>query len=125
MPLNLECNLSTRAGFIEAIKMAGLYICDNASNLLGEYPSLLNELEIVATFRFDEVPCVEVRRKHICCHKDVYPQNSADVDSVEKVCRDMYREIIDHDEKHPDEVPPADDKRALYGDRLQALGVAL
>lgn len=37
----------------------------------------------------------------------------------------MYREIIDHDEKHPDEVPPADDKRALYGDRLQALGVAL
>lgn len=37
----------------------------------------------------------------------------------------MYREIIDHDAKHPDEVPPADDKRALYGDRLRALGVAL
>ena len=106
-------DLSTRQGFIEAIEQAGQYIRDHASNLLGEYPS------------FDAVPTVEIRREHIAAPLDEYQQRRADVDSVEKVCRDMYREIIDHDARHPDEVPPADDTRALYGDRLRALGVVL
>lgn len=118
-------DLSTRQGFIEAIEQAGQYIRDHASNLLGEYPSLLCEFDITARFRFDAVPTVEIRREHIAAPLDEYQQRRAGVDSVEKVCRDMYREIIDHDAKHPDEVPPADDKRALYGDRLRALGVAL
>lgn len=118
-------DLSTRQGYVEAIEQSGQYIHDHASNLLGEYPASLCEMDIVARFRFDEPPIVEVRRQHIALPLSLYPQNSADVDSVEKVCRDMYREIIEHDEKHPDEVPPADDKRALYGDRLQALGVRL
>jgi len=121
----IECDLQTREGFIDAIKQAGNYIRDHASNLLGEYPSLLCEMDIVATFRFDELPCIEVKRRHICCHEGLYPQNSADVDTLEKICRDMYREIEEHDAKHPDEVPTADDTRALYGDRLRALGVVL
>lgn len=122
-------DLSTRQGFIEAIEQAGQYIRDHASNLLGEYPSLLCEFDITARFRFDAVPTVEIRREHIAAPLDEYQQRRAvapsDADSVEKVCRDMYWEIIDHDAKHPDEVPPADDKRALYGARLQALGVVL
>lgn len=125
MAHQIECDLQTRAGFIDAIQQAGSYIHDHASNLLGEYPSLLCEMDIVATFRFDELPCIEVKRRHICCHEGLYPQNSADVDTLEKIARDMYREIISHDEKHPDEVPPASDKRAAYGDRLAALGVQL
>lgn len=46
-------------------------------------------------------------------------------DILEKIARDMYREIEDHDAKHPDEVPRADDTRRLYGDRLHKLGVVL
>lgn len=46
-------------------------------------------------------------------------------DSLESVALDMYREIIAHDERHPDEMPPADDERAAYGTRLNALGVAV
>lgn len=99
-------DLSTRQGFIEAIEQAGQYIRDHASNLLGEYPSLLCEFDITARFRFDAVPTVEIRREHIAAPLDEYQQRRAGADSVEKVCRDMYREIIDHDAKHPDEVPP-------------------
>ena len=124
MPHKIECDLQTREGFIDAIRQAGAYIHDHASNLLGEYPSLLHEMDIVATFRFDELPCIEVRRSHICCREGLYPQHSADVDTLEKVCRDMYREIIFWDEQHPDEIP-AHDESALYGDRLKALGVRL
>ena len=94
-------DLSTRQGFIEAIEQAGEYIRDHASNLLGEYPSLLCEFDITARFRFDAVPTVEIRREHIAAPLDEYQQRRAGVDSVEKVCRDMYREIIDHDAKHP------------------------
>lgn len=49
---------------------------------------------------------------------------STDVDTLEKVARGMYREIIYWDEMHPDEVPANDDK-ALYASRLKALGVKL
>ena len=125
MLAQFQGSFGTREEFIRTIEQAGEYIRDHASNLLGEYPSLLHAMDITAKFRFDEPVSVEVKRGHFTCDASAYPQNSADVDSVEKVCRDMYREIIDRDAKHPDEVPPADDKRALYGDRMQALGVAL
>lgn len=46
-------------------------------------------------------------------------------DTLEKIARDMYREIEEHDAKHPDEVPRADDTHRLYGDRLHKLGVIL
>lgn len=125
MAYPIECNLSTRGGFIEAIKSAGRYIVDHAENILGEYPSLLTELTITANFRFDEVPTVEVTRGHVVCDAASYPQNSADVDTLEKIARDMYREIEEHDAKHPDEVPHANEQRRLYGDRLHKLGVVL
>lgn len=118
-------DLSTRQGSIEAVEQAGEHMRDRASNPLGECPSLLCEFDITARFRFDAAPTVEIRREHIAAPLDECRQRRADVDGVEKVCRDMYREIIDHDAKHPDEVPPADGTRALYGDRLRALGVAL
>ena len=124
MAYPIECNLSTRDGFIEAIKSAGLYIADHAENILGEYPSLLCEMDITARFRFDEVPTVEVRRLHIAAPQSEYPQNKADVDTLEKIARDMYREIIYWDELHPNEIP-AKDEKALYGKRLRALGVVL
>ena len=66
-------NLSSREGFVEAIKQAGLYIADHAENLLGEYPALLSELDITAHFRFDEPVTVELRRLHIACDKEDYP----------------------------------------------------
>lgn len=125
MAYPIECDLSTRGGFVEAIKSAGRYIEDHAENILGEYPSLLCEMDITARFRFDEAPTVEVRRSHIVCASAEYPQNNAHADSLEKVARDMYHEIEEHDAKHPDEVPQADDARRLYGDRLHKLGVIL
>lgn len=76
-------DLSTRQGFIEAIEQAGEYIRDHASNLLGEYPSLLCEMDITARFRFNEAPTVEVRRSHIACASTEYPQNNAHADSLE------------------------------------------
>ena len=66
-------DLSTRQGFIEAIEQAGQYIRDHASNLLGEYPSLLCEFDITARFRFDAVPTVEIRREHIAAPLDKIP----------------------------------------------------
>lgn len=125
MPEQLQGSFGTREEFIKTIEQAGEYIRDHASNLLGEYPSLLHAMDITAKFRFGEPVSVEVKRGHFTCEASAYPQNSADVDTLEKICRDMYREIIRNDEAHPDEVPPADDTRALYGDRLQALGVVL
>ncbi len=65
-------NYQTREGFIETIRQAGEYIADHAENLLGEYPSLLSEMDITARFRFDEVPTIEVRRKHLTCTKEQY-----------------------------------------------------
>ena len=124
MVIEIQGDLSTRGGFIETIKRSGQYIADNAANLLGEYPSLLCEMDITARFRFDEAPTVEVRRLHIAAPHSEYPQNNADVDTLEKIARDMYREIIYWDETHPDEIP-AKDEKALYGKRLRALGVAL
>lgn len=44
-------------------------------------------------------------------------------DTLEQVALDMYREILEHDKKHPDEMPPADDERVMYGHRLEVLGV--
>ncbi len=44
-------------------------------------------------------------------------------DTLERLALDMYREILEHDKKHPDEMPPADDERVMYGHRLEALGV--
>lgn len=70
-------DLSTRQGFIEAIEQAGEYIRDHASNLLGEYPSLLCEFDITARFRFDAVPTVEIRREHIAAPLDEYQQRRA------------------------------------------------
>lgn len=125
MEVSFQVDLSTRDGFIEAIQCAGRYIEEHAATLLGEYPSLLAELDITARFRFDSVPTVEVRREHIACESGQYPQNSADVDTLEKIARDMYREIEEHDARHPDEVPRAHEERRLYGDRLHRLGVAL
>lgn len=124
-PQARNSELSTRGGFIEAIQRSGQYIADHAENLLGEYPSLLCEMDITARFRFDEVPTIEVRRSHIAVPQCDYPQNSADVDTLEKIARDMYREIEEHDAKHPDEVPHANEQRRLYGDRLHKLGVVL
>lgn len=66
-------NLSTRQGFIEAIRQAGLYIADLAENILGDYPSLLCEMDVTAHFRFDEPVTIEVRRLHIACDKEDYP----------------------------------------------------
>ena len=66
-------NYQTREGFIETIRQAGEYIADHAENLLGEYPSLLSEMDITARFRFDEVPTIEVRREHISCEIAQYP----------------------------------------------------
>ena len=71
-------DLSTRQGFIEAIEQAGEYIRDHASNLLGEYPSLLCEFDITARFRFDAVPTVEIRREHIAAPLDEYQQRRAE-----------------------------------------------
>lgn len=124
MEISFQGDLSTRDGFIESIRCAGRYIEEHAANLLGEYPSLLTELDITARFRFDSVPTVEVRREHIACESGQYPQNGADVDTLEKIARDMYREIIWWDEQHPGEVP-AHDESALYGSRLRKLGVTL
>ena len=73
-------DLSTRQGFIEAIEQAGQYIRDHASNLLGEYPSLLCEFDITARFRFDAVPTVEIRREHIAAPLDEYQQRRAGAD---------------------------------------------
>lgn len=46
-------------------------------------------------------------------------------DTLEQVARDMFCEILARDERHPDEMPPADDGRTQYGTRLKALGVKL
>lgn len=89
MAYPIECNLSTRGGFIEAIKSAGRYIEDHAENILGEYPSLLTDLTITANFRFDEVPTVEVRRSHIACASTEYPQNNAHADDLENRLRKL------------------------------------
>lgn len=105
MDISIQGDLSTRGGFIETIQRIGQYIADNAANLLGEYPSLLCEMDITARFRFDEAPTVEVRRLHIAAPQSEYPQNKADVDTLEKIARDMYREIEEHDAKHPALVP--------------------
>ena len=125
MNIPFQGDLGTRGGFIEAIQCAGRYIEEHAANLHGEYPSLQTELDETARFRFDSVPTVEVRREHIACESGQCPQNGADVDTLEKIARDMYREIEEHDAKHPDEVPSAHEERRLYGDRLHKLGVAL
>ncbi|MRX82229.1 hypothetical protein [Eggerthella guodeyinii] len=66
-------DLSCRNGFVEAIKAAGEYIAEHADNLLGEYPALLSDMRITATFEFDSVPCVEVTRAHIVCKPEEYP----------------------------------------------------
>ncbi len=124
MAIEIQADLSTRGGFVDAIRAAGEYIADHAGNLLGEYPSLLCEMDITARFRFDEAPTVEVKRLHIAAPQSEYPQNNADVDTLEKIARDMYREIIYWDELHPSEIP-AKEERALYGDRLHKLGVVL
>lgn len=118
-------DLSTREGFIEAIVTAGNYIADHAGNILGEYPSLLCELSITANFRFDELPTIDVRRSHISCRPGIYPQNDASGDTLEAVARDMYQEIIECDEKHPDEVPDANEEGKMYGQRLRKLGVVV
>lgn len=125
MAIEIQGDFSTRGGFVEAIRAAGLYIADHAGNLLGEYPSALHELTVTANLRFDEPPTIDVRRTHFVCDAASYPQNSADVDTLEKIARDMYREIEEHDARHPDEVPRAHEERRLYGDRLHRLGVAL
>lgn len=44
-------------------------------------------------------------------------------DSLEQVAIDMFDEIVRHDERHPDEVPPDDDERSMYASRLSDLGV--
>ena len=64
----------TREGFIKAIKEAGQYIADHAEKLLGEYPALVTELDITVHFRFDEAATVEIKRGHIICNKETYPQ---------------------------------------------------
>lgn len=67
MPVREFRDLGTREGFIGAIRDCGRYIIDNAENLLGEYPgAALSEMDIVASFRFDEyVPTVTVKRMHL------------------------------------------------------------
>lgn len=114
-------DLSTRQGFIEAIEQAGQYIRDHASNLLGEYPSLLCEFDITARFRFDAVPTVEIRREHIAAPPDEYQKRRADVDSVERVACDLYEWIDGVLNKNWCMELPADLDR--YKKRLEALGV--
>lgn len=82
MNVSTKGDLGTRDGFISAIQRAGRYIEEHAENLLGEYPSLLSELDITARFRFDSVPTVEVRREHIACDSYQYPHNSAAADAT-------------------------------------------
>ena len=121
MAHKIECDLRTREGFVDAIEQAGSYIHDHASNLLGEYPSLLNELDIVATFRFDEPPSVEVKRRHIVCSEGLYPQSGAN--SLEQIAKDMMTCLEAHAEaKLPPHGATVVDH---YRERLEALGVAL
>ncbi len=58
-------------------------------------------------------------------HENLKRGHSTGSDSLEKIAFDMYQEIIEHDEKHPDEIPPSSDARRMYGDRLRKLGVVL
>lgn len=44
-------------------------------------------------------------------------------DSVEQVALDMLDEIIERDERHPDEMPVPDEERRMYATRLNRLGV--
>lgn len=126
-------DLSTRQGFIEAIEQAGQYIRDHASNLLGEYPSLLCEFDITARFRFDAVPTVEIRREHIAAPLDEYQQRRADADSVERVARDLFNAIEPmHEHCNEDTCCNlADEGWKMdcclhdFRRRLEALGVAL
>lgn len=69
-------DLSTRDGFVEAIRSAGRYIEAHAENLLGEYPSLLCGFKITADFSFECVPTVKVERSHIVCDESGYPKGS-------------------------------------------------
>lgn len=63
-----------REQLVQAIMEAGRYIADHAENLLGEYPSLLNKLDITARVRFDEPTSVEIRRVHFVCAPTDYPE---------------------------------------------------
>lgn len=63
----------TRDDLVHEIKTAGQYIVDHAENLLGEYPSLLSEMDLVVHFRFDEATTIEVNRIHLVCDKQKYP----------------------------------------------------
>lgn len=123
MAYSIECNLSTRSGFIEAIKSAGRYIEEHAENILGEYPSLLTGLTVTANFRFDEVPTVEITRGHIVCDAASYPQNSADSDTLESVATDLFAWIDGVLNKNWCMELPGDLER--YKTRLEALGVVL
>lgn len=123
MAYPIECNLSTRGGFIEAIKSAGRYIEEHAENILGEYPSLLTDLTVTANFRFDEVPTVEITRGHIVCDAASYPQNNADADTLESVATDMFAWIDGVLNKNWCMELPGDLER--YKTRLEALGVVL
>lgn len=123
MAYPIECNLSTRGGFIEAIKSAGRYIEEHAENILGEYPSLLTGLTITANFRFDEVPTVEITRGHIVCDAASYPKNSTNTDTLENVAIDLYSWIDGVMNKNWCMELPSDLER--YKTRLAALGVVL
>ena len=123
MAYPIQCNLSTRDGFIEAIKSAGLYIADHAENILGEYPSLLTGLTVTANFRFDEVPTVEITRGHIVCDADSQPPSSANTDTLESVAIDLYSWIDGVLNKNWCMELPSDLER--YKTRLAALGVVL
>lgn len=123
MAYPIECNLSTRGGFIEAIKSAGRYIEEHAENILGEYPSLLTDLTVTANFRFDEVPTVEITRGHVVCDAASYPQNNADSDTLESVATDLFAWIDGVLNKNWCMELPGDLER--YKTRLEALGVVL
>lgn len=88
----------------------------------------------------DLMPCQCVNERECMCAYSVpapdgteydrfYCTSNADQnepsDTLESVALDMYREIIANDERHPEEIPPADDERTAYGSRLNALGVAV
>lgn len=82
MANRLYPDFSSREALIDSVKAAGQYIVDHASNIVGEYPSLICGFSISVDFKHDEALSLSINRQHIVCDIEEYPQQNGLADTA-------------------------------------------
>lgn len=96
MANRLYPDFSSREALIDSVKAAGQYIVDHASNIVGDYPSLMCGLRLSFDFSHDKALTLGINREHIVCDLDKYPQQKQlepQYEQLQQVARDLFMAI--------------------------------